>query len=506
MSAATPPSRDAFPYDVFVACCDSDRGLTEEQVLLPLRTAALKFVTRSDGKYGATVLENLETAVKQSHHTLAVITSGYLADPLCQLLDNLAMHLDPAALEARFIPLFFEPKETLTGPDGKLSLLIARLTGVDLADITERTGVMNNLLGQLCGDRKILNAKSAESARVGVATLRNFVSTPAVKVRIEQFWSVFARACEQIESLTHDKVLHDDFHSAQDAFNVIVDRKLDLLQKLSQSALEEDALDRCWENVDSAFANMKTKLATVKTRALDYAAQEAAPPWIEMLNAAEDDVTDGLNQKDVELIKAGVEGIGAVLHSEPTRLNGSLKEKARQLPLADLIKRQSEILSDLRELEFDEEARQRIEAFAAGVKALELIEESLARLISNHDALQISDDQMQVLDHSESPDIRRVRQVWRGIAEPLRRLKPSRWIDEFKLYEKMTGLETALGSFDKAAGDPAVARKIRSEFRKLRPAVSDGFSRTDADLKVLCGEISKLRQTADQRLDVISHA
>ncbi len=504
----TPPDAAPEPvsYDVFVACCDGDKELAEEQVLLPLRTAGLKAVTRSDGRYGATILDNLENAVTQSRRTLAVITSSYLADPLCQLLDNLTMHLDPAAREARFIPLFFEPKENLGGPGVQPRLLIARLNGVDLSDLTQRTGMMNTLLAQLCGDRKTLNQKSAESARLGVATLRQFLGTAAVQARVEQFLSVFERACEQIELLTHDKLLHDDFHSAQDAFNVVIDRKLDLLEKRAQSTLEAEALDRSWEKVGAAFTNLEARLTTVQSRAAEFAPPGDPPPWIAILLAAEADVTDGVCAQDVELLKAGIEGIAAVLHSEPTRLNGSLKEKARQLPLPDLIKRQGEILADLRASEFDDEARQRIEDFAAGVKALELIEESVNRLISNHDALQISDDQMHVLDHSESPDILRVRQVWRGIAEPLRRLKPSRWIDEFKLPEKMAGLEVALGGFAKAASDPAVARAIRCEFRKLRPAVSEGFSRTDADLKTLCGEISKLRQTADQRLDVISHA
>ena len=69
MNAPPSGSSDAFEYDAFVSYCEADRKIAEEEVLRPLRSVDLRVVTRSDVKYGATKLDNIESNVANSRHT-----------------------------------------------------------------------------------------------------------------------------------------------------------------------------------------------------------------------------------------------------------------------------------------------------------------------------------------------------------------------------------------------------------------------------------------------------
>ena len=502
MNAVDTPAASQFEHDAFVAFCERDKDLVTGEVLRHLKAAQLRFVTPADGKIGATVLSNVAKAIEHSRHTLAVITRNYLADDLCRLIDDVVMTLDPSAAQQRFIPMLFESLDDAREDGGsELPLLIRRITPAKFVDPDERNATMTQLLVQLCGTRTALNASNAKSAQRGVESLRYFVDTPEVQDKIRAFWDQFEEACGKIELLTQAKRLHDDFQRAQDAFRILLDRKRELILELAKTDADAGSTDLRWERLENASNVLQAELATAKSNAREYAGSGKPPAWVTMLDVAETALNQGLKDLGIELVKQGAVALTTVIQKEPTKLNKSLVEQARQLPLDRLISRQREILQHLEALDFNEEAKGFIEEFATGVQALELMHQNLQRLLWNHDSLQSIDDQLQPLDESDSPDLPRVRMAWLLVKEPIRELKKAKWMLDLKLEEAMSALELALNEYDKAPAAPGSARGLRRCYGKFRPIIAKGFQRTDDDLKSLCEEINRFRINVNQSLE-----
>ena len=501
MSAPAIKETPQFAHDAFVAFCDCDKDLVTGEVLRHLRAADLRFVTRADGLFGATNLSNLKSAIEGSRHTLAVITRSYLADDLCRLIDDVVMTLDPAAAEQRFIPLLFEPlDESGSGGGSELPLLIRRITPAKFTDSDEREETMRKLLLQLCVTRRALNASNAKAAQRGVESLRHFINTPEVQHMVQAFWQQFEEAGGKIEALTRDKRLHDDFQRAQDAFRIVLDRKRELLVELAKTEADAAATDTRWEQLENGFTVLQAELATAKARARENVGSGKPAAWVSILEVAEETLTRGIQKVDIELVKQGAGTLTTVIQKEPTKLNKSLVEKARQLPLDKLIEQQREILKHLEALDFDEQAHGRMEEFATGVQALELMNQNLQRLLSNHDSLQTIDDQMQPLDEAESPELSRIRMTWMVIAAEVEALRPAKWMDDLRLGEMTKLLVEALAAFTNEE-KPESARAVRRAYGKFRAVISKGFQRTDDDLKALCEEINKFRAAVNKSLE-----
>lgn len=488
------PAGEAEEYDAFVAYCEHDKTLARDHVLLPLRAAKLRIATRADGELGATIIGNLESAIEKSRHTLAIVTRHYLCDALCGLMDNLAMTLDPSAVEQRFIPLLFEDLSDCEGLTGKkLPLSIRRLSAANLFDPDEREAALNKLLLKLCGGRKALNAASADSAQRGAESLPYFAAAPAVAGKVHAFGEAFARACAKMARIVRDKFLHDDFHRAQDAFALLVISKRELIDELAASGADADDIDLRWENLEKAMTTLQIELAAAKARARAAAGPGAVPIWVTMLDEAEAAVLEGISAKppDIEAVKEGAAEISRTIKTEPTKLNQSLVEKAKELPLKDLIARQRDILADLEGTNPSPEARERIETCATGVQALVLMDETLERLLWNHNALQNIDNKLQPLDDMEQPALADIRSAWRFTLEPVRQLKPASWMTDLHLPVALAAFEAAFAQYEQAQTDRDLARAIRRSSDKLRKAIGKGFSRTDEDLKALCEELNR---------------
>ncbi len=119
-----PPAGD-FLYDVFISYAEADRAWVERQLVPALQTAGLKVLVEDDLPPGALHLKNLEDAVTQSRHILAVLTPAWLADAWRESTGDLARALDPAARRRKLIPLLLQ--SCALPPD------LARLQRVDLS-------------------------------------------------------------------------------------------------------------------------------------------------------------------------------------------------------------------------------------------------------------------------------------------------------------------------------------------------------------------------------------
>lgn len=97
------------PYDLFVSYAPVDERWVEEQLLPRLRAAQLRVLTSDDFEAGAPRLDNIERAVDQSRHTLAVMTPAWLAHAWNDFEALLAASSDPAGRQRRLIPLLLQP-------------------------------------------------------------------------------------------------------------------------------------------------------------------------------------------------------------------------------------------------------------------------------------------------------------------------------------------------------------------------------------------------------------
>ena len=293
---------------------------------------------------------------------------------------------------------------------------------------------------------------------------------------VDAFWDQFEEAGAKIDSLARDKRLHDDFQRAQDLFRIMTDRKRELIQESSRTEGNAEAVEARWRQLEKAFNGLQVELATAHEHALDDAGDSPPPAWLGMLDKAEALLAQGVRELNVELVKKGTNALTMVIQKVPTRLNKSLVEKAKSLALDKLVKPQRDILAHLEKLDFDKDARERIEEFATGVQALERLNDGLERLLWNHDSMQTVDDQLQPLDEGEAPELARIQMAWEFVADPLRALKPSKWMLTLKLDEIMDALGKAIGDYEQAGDKAAAERAIRRSFDKFRPVVAQGLS------------------------------
>ena len=97
------------PHDLFVSYAPADELWVEEQLLPRLRMASLRVFTPADFAAGAPQLVNIERAVDQCRHTLAVMTPAWLAHAWNDFEALLASSSDPAGRQRRLIPLRLQP-------------------------------------------------------------------------------------------------------------------------------------------------------------------------------------------------------------------------------------------------------------------------------------------------------------------------------------------------------------------------------------------------------------
>ncbi|MEZ4658285.1 MAG: AAA-like domain-containing protein [Caldilineaceae bacterium] len=125
-------------YDLFVSYAPVDELWIESQLLPRLQAARLRVLTPADLEAGAPRLVNIERAVDQCRHTLAVMTPAWLAHAWSDFEALLAASSDPAGRQRRLIPLLLQPCA--------IPPRMAMLTHADFTDPTRFAENMQRLL------------------------------------------------------------------------------------------------------------------------------------------------------------------------------------------------------------------------------------------------------------------------------------------------------------------------------------------------------------------------
>lgn len=97
-------------FDIFISHSRADQDWVETRLLPRLENAGLRVaVGYRDFIPGMPVLENIERAVQDSRHTLAILTPAWLASEWNAFESLLVRTLDPAARRRKLIPVLLQP-------------------------------------------------------------------------------------------------------------------------------------------------------------------------------------------------------------------------------------------------------------------------------------------------------------------------------------------------------------------------------------------------------------
>jgi TIR domain len=479
MSDAPP----AFSHDVFISYSHRDRDLVVGEVLRPLRAAQLRVVIdRDDFPFGAVAAKTMEEAVKNSCHTLAVVTENYCKSAWSGFELQLTTLLDPSGSSNRLIPLLFDKVE--------LPLSLQRLTYADFTRPEERGPMMARLLQQIGLSRQAVLHHTAVSATRGIESLRHFLTTPEVRDLVERFEHEFAQAAAQTKLLGGYKGLHDELQKAQLGYRIAADRKKELLRAVEADDTDESDRDKLSEAFNNACEDLYPLLHDVLRKAHEVFAGDE-PLWIDDLKLGESDLSDGITSSSFDRVNEGMRLILRVLGREPAALNRRLVEEAERLDFTRVLAPLREILRTLNALNFSNEAAERLEDFAGGLASIDRLQQTLRGLVRNHDSLHAMDDQLAQFDEG-MPEPGRIRSEFRLLEKRRARLLEAvsgTWKETMR--EAAAKLQEVLDTESSAPDGAQWARTVRQRFRKFRSQVTEAFHQTDHDLNSLCGQLGE---------------
>jgi hypothetical protein len=462
-----------YKYDIFVSYSHRNRAWVHDW-FLPRLDANFKVCIDSRNFIpGYSVSDNIQRAVKNSRHTLAVLTTAWVESEWSELESLLARHRDPAARRRRLIPLMLEPCSDQLPPSVDL------LTYADFTDYSQHERLFEQLLGQIQSPEDDQPPRASEknytqSALMGLQALIAVARTPVVQATAEAFQSVFQSARLQIKSLGDDKALHDFFQRLELCYNLIYQN--------GRRVLTDEA---AWDDLEVNEFNLEG-IVDEWVSAADRAAPPADPPsWMKKVMRALQEMRNAINQKDHQLLKSAVRRLIEVLGREPSRVNTRMAATAKALSLGAMAKASAAVRARLATASPGYSTSDRLREIEAGVDALIKLEETLKLHIDHHDLLQQIDDDLRRVETQLDLNVDEISDSWeysRSKIEDLPSDSASDWA--IKLREAAAELQAAL-----EAGD---AVRTRRAFRRFRSQGNRSFNQVDRDLLALCGELQAI--------------
>ncbi|MGH9839814.1 MAG: toll/interleukin-1 receptor domain-containing protein [Blastocatellia bacterium] len=136
------PEPSNYRYDIFVSYSHADKQWVQGELLPRLESAGLRVcIDYRDFEIGVPSLINMERAVDNSLHTLAILTPGYVESEWCEFEVLLVGTNDPAGRRRKLIPILLEACA--------LPARISLLTHADLTHIQDRISGLERLLSQI---------------------------------------------------------------------------------------------------------------------------------------------------------------------------------------------------------------------------------------------------------------------------------------------------------------------------------------------------------------------
>jgi hypothetical protein len=472
-------------YDVFISYSRCDVDWVTEELQPQLEAAGLKVLRDETGfEAGLALSLNVQAAVQNSRDMVAVITADWLKSRWTLKEMELQFSKDATGETSRLFALVFEPHEELPQD-------IQRILYLGCRTVEETSKAISRLLHHLGVSQQQIDKINSEFAEKGLGELRILMKLPVVRKALGGCETVFDQLRAQIQQLGRYKALHDNFERAEDLYKLVYRN----LQLVKSSQLD-------WDDLESSTDLFRDELQHLLQLAADVLSA-AERTWSKKLANAQSQLVASVACNDAAALSRPMEQFRETFGREPLRLNDQLVEKATALNLLKPAGILNGIEARLRQVDFDESARQHLTAFRQSLTALMVLDHSLKTLVDQHRILQGLNQELRRYDFLRGVKTLPVEKIvadWQYLKEIVAELDgeqhfQTEWLrmlgvvrDELSRLcadseNTVTGLESN--------------KEIRKQFNRFNDAVSRGLTRVDTDLKNLCERL----QTVGDELD-----
>jgi len=338
------------------------------------------------------------------------------------------------------------------------------MPGVDLAQPAQRGG--------LPAAAEV--AANSRSAQIGLEALIKLMSDAGVREDVGKVEAHFHSCAKQIGVLGYYKGLHDELHTLQlQCYQRLIRLLRDVKTSPGDSSPWEDGFE-----LEMIIEEIRWRLHQLADPEIVYQRGVSwVPKLIETLNL----LPQALRNCDFQQLEKAVGVVGRILRVEPDRLNSSLREAARALPLGELVVSLSSVCGHL---DRGCAAPGAVDSLKEGVAALGELDGRLNSLIDRHDRWQRLDVELM---RAEAEGLAELAGSWPDLkkdAEAQCQGRTEEWVP--LLVQDTEKLTQAIAAQE--------ANLIRQYFRSFRNRVGLQFYQTDLMLKKVCEELSRARE------------
>src|SRR5690606_16292975 len=137
-----------YRYDVYVSYNEADADWVLDWLLPRLKSAGLKVaIDEETFRFGVPVVEEIERAIRESRHILAILSPAYVSGDWDNFESQLVQHQDPGARLRRLIPLLLQECD----PPDRIELL----HWVDMTDPERREQQLQRVAQAVLGQETL---------------------------------------------------------------------------------------------------------------------------------------------------------------------------------------------------------------------------------------------------------------------------------------------------------------------------------------------------------------
>jgi hypothetical protein len=317
-------------------------------------------------------------------------------------------------------------------------------------------------------------AENSRSAQVGLEALIKLMSDAAVREDVGKFEAHFHSSAKQIGVLGYYKDLHDELHTLQlQCYQRLTRLLRDVKSAPNDSSPWEDGFE-----LEMIIEEVRWRLDQL---ADPEVVSQRGVTWVPKLIGTLHLLPQALRNCDVQQLEKALGAVGRILRVEPDRLNSSLREAARALPLGELVVSLSRVCDRLDRGRATPDA---VDSLKEGVAALGKLASRLDSLIEQHDRWQTLDVELM---REEAEGLAELAASWPDLkkdAEVQCQGRTEEWVR--LLTHDAEKLTRAI-----AAQEP---NQIKQYFRSFRNRVVLQFYQADLMVKKVCEELSRARE------------
>ena len=323
-----------------------------------------------------------------------------------------------------------------------------------------------------------------DSVATGLRALLELLQDSDARNAVYSFQADFQAACEQIESISNYKGLHDLLHTLEfQCYNGI-------LQESRNFPNDDNAI----EILEDYNLTLQNIIIEIQDFIVKINSSPSELRWIKDLETAQEEVSLAIQSSEAKHLQKSIWLLNRLLAIQPSKINTFLTTAARTLRLPSLINALSNIARNLSDSGLDQI---KVDQFVTGVEVLSTLNQRLTALVIGHDFWQEFDLELRRIESNlSSNDLLELEMSWPDLKERTEILfdsKPDRWTRFFQA--EFESLSKALSEGN--------SPKAKSAFRKYRRRTSERFYQVDVTLKNLCEELKDVGKPLEAILGIL---